>query len=295
MNYNIIISFIFCLSLAACHQHSEDEHNHDTTNKEEHPEEENVTILDSFQRAKIGVSVGTFTKINMNATLKVAGHLIANPSDKAIASSLTAGIIKQILIKHGQQVSKGQILFTIQSPALIDLQKSYLQTYNALQVAENEFNRQKNLIQDSATSFKNFEMAQLEYNNLSRNLILQQSELAIYSLNPTQIIAGQLQTVYQIISPISGQVQEVSNNIGQQVSSYSPLLTIINNKHIEADLLVFESDAQQVKVGQKVYFEYQNQAYEAQIVAVNQELEQKDRSLRVHAAILYALLYMHLR
>jgi cobalt-zinc-cadmium efflux system membrane fusion protein len=80
-------------------------------------------------------------------------------------------------------------------------------------------------------------------------------------------------------------VQEVTNNIGQQVQSHLPLITIINNKHLEADLLVFESNASQVKIGQKVYFDYQQKTYTAQIVAINQELETKDRTLRVHAEI----------
>jgi membrane fusion protein, heavy metal efflux system len=285
MWYKYIFFSTLLLFIFACHNHSEDSHSHQNTSEKvtEHPHEE--LFLDSSQRQKIGISVGTFTKINMNATLKVSGHLITCPSDKATASSLTSGIIQQIMVKHGQQVSKGQILFKIQSPALIDLQKNYLQTYNALQIAQNELKRQKALMQDSATSFKNYEIAQLECDNLNRNLAIQTVELQIYSINPAQIIAGNLQTVYNVIAPISGQIQEVSNNIGQQVANHSSLVTIINNKHLEADLLVFESNVSQVKIGQKLLFDYQNQTYNAQIIAINQELESKDKSLRIHAEV----------
>ena len=284
---NKILIYGFIISLFACQEHNHDEHNHSQTEPKttETPEETHNVVLDSVQRKKVGITIGGFTPQNIQATVKVAGNLIANPSDKATASSITSGIIQQILVKHGQNVSKGQVLFKIQSPALIDLQKNYLQTYNALQIAQNELKRQKLLMQDSATSFKNYEMAQLEYDNLTRSLTLQTAELAIYGINANQIAAGNLQTAYNVVSPISGQVQEVTNNIGQQVQSHSPLITIINNKHLEADLLVFESNASQVKIGQKVYFDYQQKTYTAQIMAINQELESKDRTLRVHAEI----------
>ncbi len=283
LNKTLIYGLI--ITLFACQEHNHDEHNHNQISPDTAKEETHNVVLDSVQRQKVGITTGGFTPQNMQATVKVAGNLIANPSDKATASSITSGIIQQILVKHGQMVSKGQILFKIQSSALIDLQKNYLQTYNALQIAQNELKRQKLLMQDSATSFKNYEMAQLEHDNLTRSLTLQTAELAIYGINANQIASGNLQTAYNVVSPISGQVQEVTNNIGQQVQSHLPLITIINNKHLEADLLVFESNASQVKIGQKVYFDYQQKTYTAQIVAINQELETKDRTLRVHAEI----------
>lgn len=281
----ISLAFLALLFATACGSSDSqpatpDEHDHA---HEETPE--NVVVMTQEQSKKIGVELGAMQQKNLNAVLKVAGYLTASPDGRASATSLVSGIIQQILVKHGQRVQRGDALLRIQAPALLTMQKEYLATYNQLQRVENELKRQKQLMQDSATSRRSYEQTQIEYDNLLRTIQLQETELKLYNVNPTQIIAGNLQTFYTVVSPISGNVQEVTLNLGGFAEMNQPLISILNTNGLQIDFLVYEKSIDAIRVGQIVDFSYKGKAHQARIVATNKELEAKERALRVHAEV----------
>jgi len=83
-------------------------------------------------------------------------------------------------------------------------------------------------------------------------------------------------------------VERIYVQIGQFVAAQMPMFSVLNNDHLHADLMVYESDAGKVKIGQKVWFHTQanpQKRIAAHIIAVGKTFEEDPKAIHVHADI----------
>lgn len=273
-----ITPLLILLFLVACRNNTEEKESSDT--------KEDLTITvskEQFQASEM--ALGLIEIKPFPALIQATGMIEVPPQNKAVVSALMGGYIKETPLLIGDKVAKGQVLLTLENPEFITLQQNYLETKQQLGFLQAEFERQKQLVEEKITSQKNFLKAESDYkgklalyNGLRQKLIMLNIPIA-------QVEAGNIRSVLNIYSPISGSVTKMHVSKGMYVSPADEILEITDNDHIHLELRVFEKDIMTLKIGQKIVFtipEASSEFFGAEVYLIGTHIEE-NRTVRVHA------------
>ncbi len=128
--------------------------------------------------------------------------------------SEVGGRITQVMVKEGQNVSKGQVLASFDAEII---QKNIEEVQNALDLANTTFEKQKNLWDQKIGS----EIQYLQAKNQKENL-----EKRLEGLRAQQGKAS-------LRSPISGMVDKIYLNPGEMAGPGVPVLRVVNNDKVK--------------------------------------------------------------
>ena len=290
MKKNIIYSAFLILLLAACggseNGGHEDEHDHDHGHGEEDHGDEIHFSEDQFNA--LGIKVDTMPKRNLGTYVEANGELEVPPQNQAEVTAVIGANVKSIKVIEGEKVKKGQVLAYLAHPDLIQLQTDYVTNWNDLQFLEQEYDRQEKLYEDKITSGKDFQKLKSDYNSKVGVVNGLEAQLQLIGINVNNLQENKVTQTVAVRSPISGYVRLVEVKVGQYVNPETSMFEIINNDHVHADLMVFESDVHKVKEGQKVQFSVESlpdKLLSATIYSVGQSFENDPKAVHIHAEI----------
>ncbi|MEZ4923860.1 MAG: efflux RND transporter periplasmic adaptor subunit [Crocinitomicaceae bacterium] len=290
MKKNIIYYTIFILLLASCGGSETDghgdEHGHDHGHEgDDHGEEIHFT-QDQFNA--LGVKVDSLPKRNLGTYVEANGELEVPPQNQAEVTAVIGANVKDIKVIEGEKVKKGQVLAYLAHPDLIQLQTDYITNWNDLQFLEQEYERQTKLYEDKITSGKDFQKLKSDYNSKVGVVTGLEAQLQLIGISVTNLQENKITQTVAVRSPIAGYVRLVEVKVGQYVNPETSMFEIINNEHVHADLMVFESDVHKVKEGQKVQFSVESlpdKLLTATIYSVGQSFENDPKAVHIHAEI----------
>ncbi|MCB9223187.1 MAG: efflux RND transporter periplasmic adaptor subunit [Crocinitomicaceae bacterium] len=290
MKKNIIYYTIFILLLASCGGSETDghgdEHGHDHGHEgDDHGEEIHFT-QDQFNA--LGVKVDSLPKRNLGTYVEANGELEVPPQNQAEVTAVIGANVKDIKVIEGEKVKKGQVLAYLAHPDLIQLQTDYITNWNDLQFLEQEYERQSKLYEDKITSGKDFQKLKSDYNSKVGVVTGLEAQLQLIGISVTNLQENKITQTVAVRSPIAGYVRLVEVKVGQYVNPETSMFEIINNEHVHADLMVFESDVHKVKEGQKVQFSVESlpdKLLTATIYSVGQSFENDPKAVHIHAEI----------
>jgi cobalt-zinc-cadmium efflux system membrane fusion protein len=290
MKKNIIYYTIFILLLVACGGREngghEDEHDHDHGHSEEEHGDEIHFSEDQFNA--LGIKVDTIPKRNLGAYLEANGELEVPPQNQAEVTAVIGANVKSIKVIEGEKVKKGQVLAYLAHPDLIHLQTEYITNWNDLQFLEQEYERQSKLYEDKITSGKDFQQLKSDYSSKIGVVNGLEAQLQLIGISVSNLQENKVSQTVAVRSPIDGYIRLVEVKVGQYVNPERSMFEIINNEHVHADLMVFESDVHKVKEGQKVQFSVESlpdKLLSATIYSVGQSFENDPKAVHVHAEI----------
>lgn len=196
--------------------------------------------------AMIITSVGMFTGCKKNEQAQQSGAAQPSPTvvvdsailqniaasetfvgtvDAAVKASITArvsGFLEKKLVKEGDNVEKGQILFTIEKNQYAAEVKSAEATLAQMKADEHNAKLQRDrgeaLLKSSSISQSNFDTLEATYLKAVANVAAAKAALDVAKLNLSYT---------DIRSPINGQVGFISPNIGETISASSGEITEI--------------------------------------------------------------------
>ena len=285
-NIIFIAALATSLVFASCNSKKET-HGEETEHHDEH-ENTNTAMLTAEQMKTIKNELGSIEKKQLTASLKANGILKVPNQNKANATASLGGVIKSILVQTGNTVSKGQIIATITNNSFITLQEEFLSVSSKAELAQLEFNRQKELQQGNATALKNLQSAEAELKTLKARRASLKKQLELIGINTETLTYDNIQTAVSITSPISGAISNVMVNIGSYVDANNPIAEIVDNSQLHLDLYVYEKDLQKLKVGQTIHFTLTNnpgKEYDADVYAISNTFEPNTKAVAVHAMV----------
>lgn len=247
-----------------------------------------VLELTKEQIRAVGIRIDTVTRKNMHAVVAASGQLAVPPQNRADVNVLLGGIIREIYVQEGEVVRKGQRLALLENPDLIKLQQDYLSTENAFVFTKEERQRQQELSEAQAGRGKTLQQAVASFNMQEAKLRSLEKRLEVLGISPASVKKGDIVSAVAIRAPISGTVGHIIVNTGTYAAPDKPLMEIIDNSKVHADLIVFEKDLFKVKVGQDVQFVLTNQddrEVSGRIYGINKSFENETKGIIVHAAI----------
>ena len=288
--FNIIIALSTAIAFVSCGNNGDAK----PAAKEEPAKKEeqaaiNTTSLTEAQMKSIGIETDTIEQKQLTASLKANGVLKVPNQNKASVNSVYSGVIKSLLVQSGNTVSKGQTIATIANPSFIQVQDEYLGIHSKMALAEQEYNRQKELNEGNAGALKNLQAAEAELKTLhSRKASLQQ-QIQLMGINPASLSNGQLISVLSVKSPLHGIVSNVKVQIGSYVDVSTVIAEIVDNSQLHLDLFVYEKDLPKLKNNQTIHFTLTNnpgKEYDAQIFSLGSSFEGESKAVSVHAKVL---------
>jgi membrane fusion protein (multidrug efflux system) len=187
----------------------------------------------------VAVHVGKITRATLHRIVTAYGSIKPEPAGEgkppagAFIASPVSGILVQINCAEGQVVSKGAVLFRLDSRvaeiALVKAKKE-------LEFAELTYERQKKLLQADGTSQRGFQEAELQLNAARSGLAAAQTQIALL----------------QISAPLNGRLIRLNARLGQTVESNMVLAEVVDLDRLVVAANVPSREAMLLKPGQQV-------------------------------------------
>ena len=242
------------------------------------------------------------------------------PDEEYKVNASIAGYLDEVLVKEGDKVKKGDLLFVISNkPIQLNEQNAEL-TY---QLLKDSYSGQSNVIDEMKLNLKS---AQLKMQNDSTNYFrfieidkknacskaeldnskmqFQVSKNNFLSLK-TQIArkevelknqinqsknnlsASSLRTGdYFIRSNINGKVFQINKEKGEMVSLQEPLAILGDNNKYSLEMLIDEVDISKVDLGQKVLITleaFKNEVFEAVLTEIAPKMDERNQTFKIKA------------
>ncbi|WP_341199643.1 efflux RND transporter periplasmic adaptor subunit [Croceibacter atlanticus] len=285
INLNRIVLLSSLLLIGACNTK-------ETKQGDTHTEHTEGTMTDVMftpqQYNALQMQADTLQVRTMSGYIEANGTLEVPPQNEAEITTAVGANVVSIEVIEGDKVAKGETVAFLSHPNIIQIQTDYLNAYSNSEFLEKDYLRQKKLYDAGVGSGANFEKAEANFKASKAKTNGLKAQLRQLNISTTGIENG---TIYQRIalrSPIEGFVQKVEVKTGQYVEPQTPLFEVVNTHHVHADLMVFEKDVHQLKIGQKVSFNIQSmpdKELTAEIYSIGKTFEQETKALHVHAEI----------
>ena len=276
---NSIISSLLLLMIVSCNSKSTEE------KTEESALTTNVASLTDAQLKNATIEVGSLQKRSISSTLKVNGKIDVPPQNLVSVSMPLGGYLKSTQLLPGLHINKGEVIATMEDQQYVQLQQDYLSTKSKLVYAQKEYERQKELNQNQASSDKIYQLADSEYTSLRIALSALSEKLKLINVNPNTLSEKNISKSVNIYAPINGFVSKVNVNIGKYVNPSDVLFELINPSDIHLNLKIFEKDITKLSIGQKLVAYTNNQPdkkYKCDILLISKDLSIDEHTAEVH-------------
>jgi cobalt-zinc-cadmium efflux system membrane fusion protein len=243
---NIILIIASSLTIVAC------------TSRKEGPMPDraqihgDTVVLNAEQLRQTGITTTRAQYKTITSPLRAQGQIDAPPQFQNSVTVAYGGIVRSIVPLPGSRVKKGQILATLENPAYITMQQEYLTTSARLMAAEAEYTRQQRLARDTVVSRKNLEQSHAEVSALRAQRAALREQLALLWIDADNLTERTIVRTVKVPSPMDGTVTVIHVHSGAAVDASASIMEIVAQERLVGALSVFERDAWQLHVGQKV-------------------------------------------
>jgi membrane fusion protein, heavy metal efflux system len=242
-----------------------------------------VTLTES-QLNNADIKVGLIEQKAISSLLTVNGKIDVPPTNMVSVCVPMGGYLKSTSLLEGMHIRKGEVIAVMEDQQYIQLQQDYLTAKAYFSSLEKEFQRQKDLNANKASSDKIFEKAQAEY--ISQKVLIKSlsEKLKLIGIKPENLSEDNISRTISIPSPIDGFVSSIKMNVGKYVNPTDVLFELVNPTDIHLALTVFEKDINKLFIGQKIiaYNNHQpDKKYACEIILIGKDIS-PERAITVH-------------
>ncbi|MBT1687940.1 efflux RND transporter periplasmic adaptor subunit [Dawidia soli] len=199
--------------------------------------------------------------------VKTQGQIEAE--DNILVSAKSAGVVTQVFVKEGQQVSKGQVLAQIENSVI---QRNIEAQRSELDLAVTMYERQKNLWDQKIGTEVQYLQAKTKKEGLERQIASLQEQL----------------DMSRIKAPISGTVDEVTVKVGENIAPGMPAVRVVNASDLKVKANVSEAYVTAIKKNNKVRVvlpDLNNREIEATVTFVGKNIDPLSRTFPVEVKL----------
>lgn len=264
-----------------------------------------VIEISNETASSIGLKTEVVEVKRVNFQLKFNGIVKEVPNKTFFIASPVSGRVLKVLVELNQKVFKGQKLAEISSQDVaelqfdvtkeeIDLEGDIEKAKLELDLAKNNYDREKKLYEDGITAKKDFLEADNRYRIASNNLeILEKKGKSVTELAEKRlaILGSHLNTssnsgLVEIMSPGNGIIIKRSINPGEVVEQDKVLFEASDLSEVLLESKVYEQNLPEVDLGEKVTFTtegYQGEGFNGEISYIAQVADPETRTIAVRA------------
>lgn len=217
----------------------------------------NQAITVTEQQAK-SVKVEPALLHDFTARHEAVGFIDFNQDQLVQVFSPWQGRITQVLAKAGDDIKKGDLLFTLDSPDLIQAESNLITSAGTLQLTTQALDRARKLIETQANAQKDLEQAISDQQTAESNYKAARDAIRIFGKSDSEvdriIASRKVDGELRITSPFSGRITARNASVGllvQPGTAPAPFaIADLSNMWMVAT--VSEYDLPQIRLGQHV-------------------------------------------
>ncbi|MEO0152278.1 MAG: efflux RND transporter periplasmic adaptor subunit [candidate division WOR-3 bacterium] len=180
------------------------------------------------------------------------------------------GIIRNVFVKQGDYVRKGQVLVSIYSPQLTDIQAK-------LKVAEENLKREEMLYKEEVIPYSRYYNAKVEYEKIKAEY-----EALVNSFKYSGEIRG---NEIFIKAPISGYISKQEIFLGSSVDISKRMFMIHSHEKIWVYSYARPEESQRIKIGMKGYVIWNNIKVWGYVDYISYELDHNTKRVIIRLLI----------
>ena len=216
----------------------------------------NELTLSANQRQTLGISTAPLPPKQQGELSGMPAQVVIPGNQLFTISTPLAAMVEQTLVGVGDAVSKGQILATLQSPALAEAQRSLLQAYTQSQLAKDNLARDEKLWQDGIISESRYRATHSQYSEASATLAERKQMLKLSGMSGnaiSQLLSGSnLNSLLSVTSPIDGVILEKNASAGQRLDAAVSLFKVAKLDPLALEIQAPLASTKGLKVGATV-------------------------------------------
>jgi len=177
------------------------------------------------------VSISQVSPKSFDYYVKTQGRVEAEQN--VMVSSKSMGVITQVFVKEGDQISKGKVIAQIDNSVIV---RNIEALNTQLELANTVFERQRRLWEQKIGTEVQYLQAKTGKENLEKQIeaLKEQNEMT------------------RITSPINGTVDEVTVKVGENIAPGMPAARVVNSSELKLVANVSEAYVTELRVGDKV-------------------------------------------
>jgi cobalt-zinc-cadmium efflux system membrane fusion protein len=209
----------------------------------ERPVTEKFAVTDSLLQRLL---IDTVQQANQQMDLTFSARIIVDEDRKGLVYPMVSGQVRQVSVKLGDRVTKGQQLAVISSSEMAGFDKEVISSSAELRNAQRNLQQAEQLFSSGLSSARELEEAKNDF-------LVKQAEdkrtRAILKLN-----GGNNSGNYTILAPLSGYIIEknINSNMQLRADNDQNLFTIADLSRVSAMVNIYESDIPNVNQGDRV-------------------------------------------
>ncbi len=210
----------------------------------------NLITIDQNDLSKFPLA--TVEQMQTSSELNATGSVAPDVSREVPVISLANGRVVDIKVRLDDNVTKGQLLFKVQSPDVTNAYDAYLKALNDEQLASKNWIRAQDLLNHGAISQAMADQAEDAEKNAKADLNAAELQLRMLGVDkdhPTDVMS--------VYAPVSGVVigQNITSSAaaGVNLSGSSTALTIADLSHVWILCDVYENDIPKLQLGQQAH------------------------------------------
>ena len=259
---------------------------------EEKPSAEN-TVQISVEQAK-EIKTGLVASYDFQELREAVGVIDFDKYKTAEVFSPYQGRINKVFVEAGNDVKKGQTLYTVLAPDVAQASSALLSAAGVYKQANETLKRARDLYEFKSISQRELEQNISEHQTAEGNYIAAKKSMALFGFSDAEIdqviIARKVDTELNIKSPINGRVITRNVATGQLVQpGVAPApMTVSDTTNLWMVAQVPESEAPYYKIGQSVIVKVQAYKYKlfpGKVVYVADSVDPATRRLTLYAQI----------
>jgi cobalt-zinc-cadmium efflux system membrane fusion protein len=192
------------------------------------------------------------------------GKIKASPNYSGEVSSNIEGKVENIFVREGDFVKKGQAIATIASMQLIELQDQYLHAKSEADFMKIDFERQQELKKNNVGALSEYQIVETKYKTAISKEKAYRAKLELLGINVNKLTDPRNSTISKsltIVAPIDGFIYSLPISVGMLSTPETIIAKLIDNRHLHAEIYLYDKDINQIKEGQSVKINFINASY----------------------------------
>ncbi|WP_020606397.1 efflux RND transporter periplasmic adaptor subunit [Spirosoma spitsbergense] len=240
------------------------------------PEEEQAFMLSDTMMHRIQLDSVVMQPVR--SELILVGKVMADENRVIKVFPLVGGSVEEVKVELGDYVHKGQMLASIRSGEVADIERQGIQARSDLLLAEKNLRVAQDMFETKLTSQREVVAAQKEVEKAQAEANRVQEVSKIYGLGKT--------SMYTVKAPIDGYVIEKNVNRGMQLRSDNAgnLFTIGQISEVWVLANVNESDIERVRLGMDASIQtlsYQDDLFKGKVDKIYTVLDPGTKAMTV--------------
>ncbi|GFO56360.1 RND transporter [Geomonas sp. Red276] len=253
----LVAAFGYRFTHPASGAHAEtEEAGHGAGGKEEKGEKKDASgpatvKMEREDQLRNGVAVAAAGKERLAAVISATGKVEVNADRVAHVSPRITGKIVSVHASLGDGVGSGQVLARLDSVELGEALSRYRQSQTRLELARNNMQRVKTLVEKKIAARKEILQAETDYRMAETELHTDRERLLLFGVSLDDLDrAGKGRVLLPVRSPIGGVVTEKHAIVGELSDPAKSLYTIADLSSVWVLVDIHEKDLAKVRRGQ---------------------------------------------